>query len=382
MTTNKKSLSLEFLLVEPVAKTPYPPLGLMKISTMLKRRYKGCKVFDQVGAGIPIGLSNPREIYITSLFTWDNDKVLNVIDYYQRRFPKTVINVGGIAASLRPEYIYSKSGIKPHIGLLEKAESCTPDYSLSFGRKHVSSITFASRGCVRKCKFCNVKTLEPRFFTKNDWEKDISPDLPSITFWDNNWLASPNFKSDCEKLYKIGKRVDFNQGLDARLYDEDKARLLSKINLDPVRFAFDDISYEQDVLRAIRLAKKVSNREIRVYVLYNFMDTPEDFFHRINLLNKEQVLAFPMEYRRPTEDKVKFPGPHWNTSLLRAMKLSLLFYYRKGMITESRQSFVSFYGKNPKRFIAKLYEIYKYDKSLRKKEKNLTFKKGRENKNG
>ncbi len=34
---NKTILNKEFLLVEPVAKTPYPPLGLMKISSMLKQ---------------------------------------------------------------------------------------------------------------------------------------------------------------------------------------------------------------------------------------------------------------------------------------------------------------------------------------------------------
>lgn len=360
------NVNSQFLLVEPIAKTPYPPLGLMKISTMLKKQYGNCKVFGQVGNSIPIGLNNPKEIFITSLFTWDNSKVISSIEYYQRRFPKAKINIGGIAASLRPDDIYIKTGIRPHVGLLPEAESCTPDYSLSFERKVRTSITFASRGCIRKCKFCNVQTLEPLFFTKNNWENDISPDLPAITFWDNNWLASPNLESDCKKLCKMGKRVDFNQGLDARLYTEDKAKLLSKINIDPVRFAFDDITYEKSLLRAIRLAKKHTDKEIRVYVLYNFMDTPEDFFYRINLLNEVGVLAFPMEYRRPTEDKLKFPGPHWDTALLRGMKLSLLFYYRKGMITESRHSFVSFYGKTAEQFTSKLYEVYNYDKTLRK----------------
>jgi choline-glycine betaine transporter len=77
-----------------------------------------------------------------------------------------------------------------------------------------------------------------------------------------------------------------------------------------------------------------------------------------------------MEYRAPTDIGKKFPAQHWNTYLLRALKLSLLFYYRRGMITKSRKSFESFYGKNEKEFISKLYEIYKYDKSL-KKSKNF-----------
>lgn len=357
---------VDFLLVEPVAKTPYPPLGLMKISTMLKSNYRGCRVFAQVGNDIPRGFTNPSSIYITSLFTWDLDKIVDSILYFQRRFPAAKIKVGGIAASLLPDYISSKTGVMPHIGLLKSAEIYPPDYSLNFGRKISSSITFTTRGCIRNCKFCNVKTHEPTFFIKTNWKKDISLNLPAITFWDNNWLASSNFESDCEILRKMGKRVDFNQGLDTRLYDEEKARMLSGINLDPIRFAFDNIKYEKDTLRAIKLSKKYSNKEIRFYVLYNFDDTPEDFFYRIDLLNREKVFAFPMEYRSPDPGKIKFPGPYWNTSLLRALKLSLLFYYKKGMITKSRNSFISIYGKNPKQFIKKLYEIYKYDKTLRK----------------
>ena len=367
---NKYNSKIQFLLVEPIAKTPYPPLGLMKISSMLKRHYRGCTVFTKVGNDTPIGLGIPKTVYITSLFTWDIEKVVDSIHYYQRRFPKAKIHVGGIAASLCPDFIYKKTGIKPHVGILKTAELFSPDYSATFNRKIRSSISFTSRGCIRNCKFCNVKTLEPQFFVKHNWEKDISSDLPAITFWDNNWLASPNFESDCNKLKKIGKKVDFNQGLDARLFDEEKAKMLSYLNIDPIRFAFDNISYEKSVLRAIRLAKKYSKNEIRVYVLYNFNDTPEDFFYRADLLNKEGVLAFPMEYRKASAGKIKFPGKYWNTHLLRGLKLSLLFYYRRGMITESRKSFTSFYGKTPKQFIDKLYEVYWYDKNIRKQSIN------------
>lgn len=358
---------MQFLLIEPIAKTPYPPLGLLKISTMLRRRHRGCGIFHSVGSNVPLGLRSPKSIYITSLFTWDCNKVIDSIRYYQAKFPKAKIHVGGIAASLVPDYIYSQTGIKPHIGILKSAEVCPPDYTLPFGRKISSSISFTSRGCVRSCKFCNVRTLEPEFFLKNNWEKDIDKNLPAITFWDNNWLASPNIESDCLKLNKMGKRVDFNQGLDARLFDNDNAQILSMIKLDPVRFAFDNIAYEKSVVKAIKLAKKYFTSEIRVYVLYNFKDTPEDFYHRIDLLNREGVLSFPMEYRPPTEETRKVPSYHWDSYLLRAMKLTLLFYYRKGMITEKRESFLNIYGRNPKEFKSKLYDIYWYDKKLKRK---------------
>ena len=356
----------QFLLVEPLAKTPFPPLGLLKISSMLKKKYTQCNVFAQVGNGIPYGLHTPEEIYITSLFTWDLDSVIKSIHYYQDSFPRSNIYVGGIAASVMPDHIKKLTGVVPHIGLLKEAEQCIPDYSLSFGRKLKASITFATRGCPRHCKFCSVKIHEPVFSVRNNWEKDIDPNLSRIIFWDNNWLASQNFERDCLSIKKSGKIVDFNQWLDARYYNEEIAKEFASLNIDPIRFAFDAIESEDYVLNAIRLTKKYTKKEIRVYVLYNFEDTPEDFYSRIDLLNKEGVLSFPMEYRKPTNLKTKFPGKNWNTALLRGLKLSLIFYYKKGMITESRKSFHSIYGKNDREFVSKLYDIFEYDKKLRK----------------
>ncbi|HUU26354.1 MAG TPA: hypothetical protein VM123_00955 [archaeon] len=339
----------------------------MKIATLLKRRYKGCNIFAIVGNEIPPGVARPSAIYITSLFTWDLKKVTESVQFYSDRFPGVEILVGGIAASLLPDYIKKHTGISPHIGLFDGAEHCAPDYSLWFKRKINASITFASRGCPRQCRFCSVRLHEPEFIVRDDWDRDICKDLPRIIFWDNNWLASPNFLEDCEKIKKLGKIVDFNQGLDARLYDDAVAKHLAMIKIDPIRFAFDDINSEAHVLQAIKLAKRYSKNEVRVYVLYNFMDTPEDFYYRISLLNQNGALAFPMEYRKAIPSQTKFPGPHWNTTLLRALKLSLIFYYRKGMITESRESFLSIYGKTADQFVSKLYEIYEYDKKLKRK---------------
>ena len=356
----------QFILVEPNANTPYPPLGLMKIASFLKWRYKGCRVFNVVGNEVPHGVSQPHAIYITSLFTWNLKKVVESVQFYADRFPRAKIYVGGIAASLLPDYIRNQTGISPHIGVMDEAETFPPDYSMSFKRTIKASITFASRGCPRQCRFCSVKVHEPEFIVRNDWGKDVYEKFPRIIFWDNNWLASPNFSVDCDKIRRIGKIVDFNQGLDARFYDKSVANHLGDLKINPIRFAFDDVNSERYVLRAIKLAKEHSKAEIRVYVLYNFTDTPEDFYYRISLLNKNRVLAFPMEYRKPIPSQTKFPGLHWNTAILRALKLSLIFYYRKGMITESPKSFYSIYGKTPKEFVSKLYEIYEYDKHLKK----------------
>ena len=352
---------LEFLLVEPVAKTPYPPLGLMKLSSLLKSQNKGSHTHEQVGLEIRHDI-DPTKIFITSLFTWDIDKVLDTITFYHNQFPHAEIEVGGIGATLLAKHIDDKTGIAPHKGLHGAAENFAPDYSLHFGRKCETSITFTTRGCINKCHFCNVKDMEPDFFVREGWEQDISPTRPLITFWDNNFLASPNFEQDCKTIAKFKKKVDFNQGLYATLYDEERANILAKIDLDPIRFAFDDIKYADSVTKAIRLAKRKSAKEIRVYVLYNFKDSPADFFERIQIINREGALAFPMKYRPPTMDNRVAPNDNWDKTLLRALNLTLWFYYRKGMITDNLNSFREIYGASVSEFRRKLYEINNADK--------------------
>ncbi len=355
----------EYLLIEPIAKTFYPPLGLLKISSMLKDRHKGCNVYHCAGIEVPQGVVYPDKIFITSLFSWDHKYLLKCIDFYSKLYPQSKIIVGGIGATL-VDNKKLPSNIKIIKGLYMDAEFYPPDYSLNFGRKINTSITFTSRGCRRHCNFCNVNTLEPDFFIKEGWEQDINYDYKYVTLWDNNFLQSPNFDKDCEKLIKFNKIVDFNQGIDARLYDEYKAELLSKIRIQPIRFAFDDIGYEKALLKAISIAKKKTDTEIRVYVLFNYNDTPEELYYRINLLNKEGVLSFPMRYRDSIEKNIMIPGKHWNNYLLRAFNLTLLFYYKKGLIKKDRKAFLNIYGNNEKDFIDRLYKIYDYDKTIKK----------------
>jgi hypothetical protein len=48
--------------------------------------------------------------------------------------------------------------------------------------------------------------------------------------------------------------VDFNQGVDARLFTEKKVELLSKINVRPLRIAFDDMKTQPEYEKAIRMS--------------------------------------------------------------------------------------------------------------------------------
>jgi len=371
------------LLVEPGYKNPYPPLGLMKISTWHKRKGDDVQLVKDTPHSPSQDHFEKNEkcykkfkehydiIYITSLFTYQASYVIDSINYYKSRFPDAKIKVGGIMATLMPEYIKEKTGVKPHIGLLRGAENCPPDYSLYPGFPF--SISFTTRGCPRKCLFCAVNLHEPKFIVKRSWPGDIDIYKRGIIFWDNNWLASPNFEKDVEKLIKFQSvgisQIDFNQGLDCRLFNEGKARLLTSKNIKPLRFAFDNGAEDGHIQVAIELAQKYGFKDIRVYVLYNFSDgndTPEYFYSRIDEMNKLGALTYPMRYRPIDSINGQYISPKWDRQLLRALKLTLMFCYTKGMIRKNRKWFKAVYGNSAREFKDKLYQIYENDKTRNK----------------
>ena len=70
--------------------------------------------------------------------------------------------------------------------------------------------------------------------------------------------------------------VDFNQGVDARLFTEEIVAQLSRIAIRPLRIAFDDIKTFDSYNKAIRMSAEAGLKEFSNYLLYNFMDQPID----------------------------------------------------------------------------------------------------------
>ncbi len=359
-----------YLLVEPINKSPYPPIGLMRISKMLKSK-KDCKVMEHFGMeDPPLSIGKPYAIYVTTLFTWEASKVIQKINRLKYLYPSSNIFIGGIAASLLPDLFYKMTGIMPLVGLHQEAEQFSPDYSITFGRKLDTSITSTTRGCNNGCSFCCVHALEGKLRKRTQWEQDINTEFNRITLWDNNILDIPGLDVIVKKLKSFGKTIDFNQGLDARLYNAKTAKILHLLNIDPIRFAYDGPSQEKDILDAIRLSRNYSNKEVRIYTLYNYKESPQEYYERINTLNKEHALIYPMKYRNMAQDLITPPNKKWDDKLLRAFGLSLRFYYKRGIITDNREVFLKIYGRSPNDFIRKLYDIYEYDKTIKKKNIN------------
>jgi len=307
------------LLVEPQRcykyHTTYPPLGLLKIAAYKKKRGESVLLVQ----GNHYDGPEPKEVLITSLFTYAYEPVHEAIDYYKKNYKRTKIRVGGIYATLCKQHLIDKYGdrISVYEGLLKKAESCLPEYSLVPEWK--TSILFSTRGCIRKCSFCSVPQIEPEFIARKSIRGLVYPGHEKVVFWDNNFLASPYIKDILGELEELGLEVDFNQGLDARLLNEDIALRLRKLKMPFARLAYDSRGVRQYVERSIRLLREAGfrSRKIIVYCLYNHKDTPEDFLERIRDLMEWDVVAYPMRYE-PLEPRPKnsYVAPSWTAAQL------------------------------------------------------------------
>jgi len=276
-----------------------------------------------------------------------------------------------VASTLLPDY-FQHPGIEVHLGLQPEAENYAPDYSL-LDEDPDYSITYASRGCVRKCKFCMVSRLEPEFRNRRDWIRDLNPRAKRILFYDNNWLAKSveDLEYDAERIKKLQdmgqiQEVDFNQALDARLLTPEKAAILQGLKIYPLRFGFDNMGLDGIVQPAIKMMAKQGWFKFQYYTLYNYKDTPEDLYYRIKqspILKEEnniEVTAVPMRYH-PILDVASgrdYVGRHWSASALKGFMTIISRHSTSGQIStvggsvySAIEEFEYWFGHDEKEFI-------------------------------
>lgn len=304
---------MRVLLVEPDYYARYPPLGLLKIATY--HRSIGDQVFLVRGC---VEVPRPDLIYVTSLFTYAWKPVHDAVQFYKKAFPGVRVLLGGIYASLLPEHAATSGADQVHVGLKPEIEDLLPSWDLI--PEWDGSILFASRGCIRKCGFCSVPKLEgPPDNLRDRIAQLIYPPHSRIILWDNNILGNSNWEPIFDEVERIGKAVDFNQGLDARLVTDRMAEKLARLRLDSVRMAYDYPGLGGFLRRAVeRLeAAGINRRRIVVYTLYNYIDDPENFRERVTELLSLGVTSYPMRFEPLTSlEKNAWISPKWTKERL------------------------------------------------------------------
>lgn len=374
------------LLVEPDYRSKFPPLGLLRLSSYHKSI--GDSVTFTRGRNQLLKDLKWHKIYVSSLFTYELPRTVKTINYYRPSVsdPSHII-AGGIAATLMPEYVRQKTNCRVITGPLSRRNMLNgerkaiakylPDYSIIDSLKWDYSPKNAyfcrvTSGCIRRCKFCAVPTLEPDFSYLQPLSQQISQVnkafgvRQNLVLMDNNILACDKLTSIIRDIRRSGFKkgatrnskerfVDFNQGIDARLIDDKTAKLLSTISVSPVRLAFDYSGMEKAYVKAIRLLAEHGFEEYTNYVMFNFNDDPADFYHRIRLnavlSNKLgiRITSFPMKYA-PVDDVVRrFVAPNWKWRYLRGMQCVLLATH--GLVSPNLTFFEAAFGADVNDFL-------------------------------
>ena len=198
------------------------------------------------------------------------------------------------------------SGSSSKVVLPEEVEHCCPDYSLyGYGEKdkwYKTSFGFTSRGCSRKCKFCIVPDKEGSIKEWSSLSEFVRH--KRVVLLDNNFLASPEWKSKLNQMINRRINVEFNQGLDIRLINKNNAKLLVKLDMDFFRFAFDNIKYLKMVERGVRILREAGVPDndfhnISFLILCGFDSTFEEDLERVYIVrDKLRCRPFVMPFDR------------------------------------------------------------------------------------
>lgn len=183
--------------------------------------------------------------------------------------------------------------------LPDEIEHLMPDYDLF---KTDFSIGFTSRGCIRDCKFCIVREKEGHIREHAWFEEFLAHE--KVIIMDSNFLASPLWRKKLEFLAARKVKVNFSQGIDLRLVDEEKARLLSNVKYYDWKFrrrrihvAWDNVKDEKVIFKGLEiLSMYVPKKHIMCYVLVGFNTSLKQDIYRILKLLKFGIAPFIMIY--------------------------------------------------------------------------------------
>ena len=172
------------------------------------------------------------------------------------------------------------------------------------------SLGFLTRGCIRACPWCIVPEKEGELRAHADIDEFCRH--KNVVLMDNNVLAHDHGIAQIEKMARMGLRVDFNQGLDARLIDSGMARRLAALKwLKPLRLACDYKGQMPAVAKAVTLLRAAGARP-KDYSCYVLVKDIPDALERVEFLRSLGVSPFAQPYRdfsgnnEPAEELKRF----------------------------------------------------------------------------
>lgn len=271
----------------------FPNLPLMKLSTWHKQQGDTVEWYDQLfhSIGEPFD-----KVYMSKVFSFTPD-----FPYYINA--KEVIKGGsGYCIRLKNgKEVYDK---EKDTMLPPGIETIYPDYSIYYDiipEVKNTAYGFLTRGCPRGCEYCHVGCKEGRKSYKVADLDTFWRGQKNIVLLDPNITACKDWKQLFQQLIDSNAWIDFSQGLDIRLMDREKIKMLRQMKIKQVHFAWDRYQDKKEIVPKFKEFKELTGwdkRKLSVYVLVNFNTTIEQDLERIYTLRDLGYWPYVMVYNR------------------------------------------------------------------------------------
>lgn len=292
----------------------FPNLALMRISSHHKALGDSV-VLRHIGnseAVLPLELLEYDRIYGSLIFEWNRIVARTVLQYR----PDAIIGGSGWddipnVADSGLVYIGARRGAAT-VSQLEDHGIFTKEKDYSLYPTFANSIGFTQRGCRKNCGFCKVPVIEPKMVQDETiagiWRGEGHP--KNLIIWDNDTFGAPEWRETFKAIIDGGYRVSFNQGINARLMNEEQAEMFAATPCYSDDFkvrrwytAWDNKADEEVLFRGLGYLTKygVKPDNIMVYVLIGYWpgETDSDRLYRLERLRDFGVRPYPMPYKRP-----------------------------------------------------------------------------------
>ena len=181
-------------------------------------------------------------------------------------------------------------------------EKMFPDYSLY--PQFDFAVSMTSRGCPRGCSFCHVASKEGRCAVKVANVSDFWNGQKEIRILDPNITACKEKRDLMRQYIETGAILDFTQGLDIRLLNDDDLADINQMRLGTLHFAWDNPKDDlEGKFRNFANGFRRKSNIGMVYCLTNFNSTMEENLYRIYTLRDMGYDPYVMIYDKPHAPK-------------------------------------------------------------------------------
>jgi len=270
----------------------FPNIPLMKLSAWHKKNG------DNVEWYKPMFCGKMDIVYMSKVFSFTDDYPFPI---YADKIVKS--GSGYAIKTVNGKEIYDKS---TDVSLPYEIEHIFPDYSLYPDLTKDTAYGFLTRGCPRNCDFCHVGIKEGKCSVKVADLSEFWNGQKNIVLCDPNLIACKDWKNLLQQLIDSKAYIDINQGIDIRLMTEEKAKIISRLKIKNIHFAWDRYSEKDVILPKLQMFKSITNwnfRKMTVFVLVNFDTTFEQDLERVYTLRDMRFNPYIMIYNKSETER-------------------------------------------------------------------------------